>query len=72
MILAFHSVASTSTPTTGARRHPSHVPAWLVAESRLVDALPSPRPRLVRDALGSALGALACTAVGVALVALLS
>ena len=72
MILAFHSLAQASAPSVGARRQPSHVPAWLVAESRLVDALPSPRPRLVRDALGSALGALACTAVGVALVALLS
>jgi hypothetical protein len=72
MVLSFASIARTSAPTIGARRQPSHVPAWLVAESRLVDALPSPRPRLVRDALGSALGALACTAVGVALVALLS
>ena len=72
MIIAFHSIAHTSTPSVGARRHPSHVPAWVVAESRLVDALPCPRPRLVRDALGAALGALACTAVGVALVALLS
>ena len=72
MILAFHSVAHTSSPSVGARRHPSHVPAWLVAESRLVDALPIPRPRLVRDALGSVAGCLACVVVGLGLVALLS
>jgi hypothetical protein len=48
---------------------PAHMRA---TESRLVDALPRPRPRLVRDALGAAIGALACTAVGLGLVALLS
>jgi hypothetical protein len=72
VILASASLAHTSSPSVGARRQPSHVPPWLVAESRLVDALPCPRPRLVRDALGAALGALACTAVGVAIVVLLS
>lgn len=72
MILAFQSIAHTSAPSVGARRQSSHVPAWVVAEARLVDALPTPRPRLVRDALGTIVGALACTAVGVALVALLS
>lgn len=72
MVLSFASIARESSPTIDARRQTSHVPAWVVAEARLVDALPRPRPRLVRDALGSALGALACTAVGVALVALLS
>jgi hypothetical protein len=72
MVLSFSSIARESTPSVGARRQPSHVPPWVVAEARLVDALPCPRPRLVRDALGATLGALACTAVGVALVALLS
>jgi hypothetical protein len=72
VILAFTSIARTSTPSVGARRHPSHVPAWVVAEARLVDALPCPRPRLVRDALGSALGALACVGAGLGLIALLS
>lgn len=51
MILAFHSVAHTSTPTIGARRQPSHVPAWVVAEARIVRALPP----LVRRAIGHAI-----------------
>jgi len=72
MVVSFSSIARTSAPSVGARRQPSHVPAWVVAEARLVDALPLPRPRLVRDALGATLGALACTAAGAAIIAVLS
>lgn len=72
MLISFASIAREHAPMARARRQPSHVPAWVLAEARLVDALPSPRPRLVRDALGAAMGALACVGVGLGLVALLS
>lgn len=36
-------------------RQPSHVPSWVVAEARLVRALPAPRRGMIRQLLWSAL-----------------
>lgn len=61
MIIAFRSLPYAPIVPRPSRQ-PSHAPPWLVAESRLVHVLPSPRRGMVRHALTSiALGALAAS-----------
>lgn len=37
------------------QRQPSHVPPWVIAEARIVRALPPPRTGMVRRAIGHAI-----------------
>lgn len=48
MTLTFRSVMGAHAPTRAARQA-SHVPAWVLAEARLVRALPAPRTGMLRQ-----------------------
>lgn len=50
MTLTFTSVMGAPVATRPSRQ-PSHVPPWVVAESRLVRALPPPRQGMLRQLL---------------------
>lgn len=54
MTLTFASVMGAPVAPRPSRQ-PSHVPPWLVAEARLVRALPAPRRGMIRQLLWSTL-----------------
>lgn len=54
MTLTMRSVMGAPTLARSARQ-PSHVPAWVLAEARLVRALPPPRTGMLRQLAGLAI-----------------
>lgn len=53
-MLTMRSVMGAPTLARSARQ-PSHVPPWVIAEARIVNALPAPRTGMLRQLLGTAL-----------------
>ena len=54
MIIAFRSLPFAPIVPRPSRQ-PSHVPTWVIAEARIVRALPPPRAGMVRRAIGHAI-----------------